>query len=63
MPTAITSQTVRVAFRRVSLTDDTQYYAEWDALTTNPLIVAAFEENIREDPEFTDVIRQVRTVI
>lgn len=45
------------------MTDDTQYYAEWDALTTNPLIVAAFEENIREDPEFTDVIRQVRTVI
>lgn len=60
---AITSQTVRVEFQRVSLTDDTIYYQDWDALTTNPAIVDTFEKVMKADSNYTNVKRTVRTVL
>lgn len=62
MPTLITSQVVRVTFTRVSLTDPTIYYYEWDALTTHPAIVDEFERSIKADTSnFQNVSRSVRT--
>ena len=62
MPVAFTSQTVRVAARRVSLTDEETYYFDFDGLTTPPDVIDAVQQRLEEDTEYTDVLRQVRTV-
>ena len=63
MSTAITSQVVRIEFKRVSLTDDEIYFQEFDTLSVTPDIVDEFEKAIKADPNFTDVKRTIRTTL
>lgn len=60
---AIASQTVRISWERVSLTDGDTYYHDFDGLTTPPDVIDAFQKRIEADSEFQTVIRSVRTTL
>lgn len=62
MPTAATSQTVRISFQRASLTDQTIYYFDFNALAISPEIYKEVEKQLKADGEYENVVVSVRTV-
>ena len=63
MATVITSHTIRIAWQRVSFVDNETYVWDFNGLITGPDIIDAFEKAIRDNTEFTNVTRNVRTIL